>query len=57
LEARGQSGDEPSAKLRSVIEQLMRDPSKGQEIVAKLQREDPALFTELMQFIQNQQKK
>jgi len=46
---------EPSPKLRAVIEQLMRDPSKFQDIAAKLQREDPALFMELLELIQNQQ--
>jgi len=46
---------EPSPKLRVVIEQLMRDPSKAQKIYEKLQREDPALLKELLEFIQNQQ--
>ena len=53
----GHTGAQPSPKLRAVIEQLMRDPSNAQEIFGKLQREDPALFKELMQWIQNQQQK
>jgi len=40
-----------------VIEQLMRDQSKAPEIGEKLQREDPELFMELMQWIQSQQQK
>ena len=50
----GQAGAEPPPKLRAVIEQLMRDPSNAQEVAAKLQREDPALLKELMQWIENQ---
>jgi len=38
-----------------VIEQLMRDQSKAQEIVEKLQREDPELLKELLEWIQSQQ--
>jgi len=30
----------------------MRDPSKSQEIIVKLQRDDPALFQELVAYIQ-----
>jgi len=41
--------------LRAVIEQLMRDPSKFQDIAEKLQREDPALLMELVELIQSQQ--
>ncbi|MBE9571895.1 MAG: tetratricopeptide repeat protein, partial [Proteobacteria bacterium] len=48
---------EPSPKLRAVIEELVRDPSKVQDIAAKLQREDPALLMELMEFIQSQEQK
>ncbi|MDQ0290538.1 hypothetical protein J3R75_002645 [Oligosphaera ethanolica] len=33
----------------------MRDKSKFQEIAARLQREDPALFQELLAFFQSQQ--
>ena len=47
---------EPSPKLRAVIEQLMNDPSKFQDITEKLQRESPELFMELMQWIQSQSK-
>jgi tetratricopeptide (TPR) repeat protein len=50
-----QTGTEPSPKLRAVIEQMNRDPSKAQDIAAKLQREDPALFMELLELIQSQQ--
>ena len=54
--AGGQSSrSEPSPELRAVIEQLMRDPSKLQAIAAQLQRDDPALFRELVEWIQNQQ--
>ena len=53
--AGGQTGAQPSPKLRAVIEQMMRDPSKAQEIFKKLQGEDPALFEELIQFIQKQE--
>jgi len=48
-------GAEPSPKLRAAIEQLMRDPSKVQQLAAKLKREDPALFLELVQWSQSQQ--
>lgn len=54
--AGGQTGAQPSLKLRAVIEQMMRDPSKAQEVFKKLQGEDPALFEELLQFIQQQQR-
>jgi hypothetical protein len=33
----------------------MRDQSKINDIAARLQREDPALFQELVAFIQSQQ--
>ena len=55
--AGGETKAEPSPKLRAVMEQLMRDPSKAQEIAAKLQHEDPALLEELIQWIQSQQQK
>ena len=48
-------GNEPSPKLRAVIEKMVRDQSKLQEIADRLQREDPALFQELVQFIESQQ--
>ncbi len=53
--AGGQSGIRPSPRLQAVIEELMRDPSKVNEIAAKLQREDPALLAEMVQWIQHQQ--
>lgn len=34
-------------KLRAVVEQLMRNPSKVEELTAQLAREDPELFMEL----------
>ena len=52
-----QTDEEPSPKLRAVIEQLMHDPSKVREIAEKLEYEDPELFMELMQWIQSQQQK
>ena len=45
----------PSPKLRAVIEELMRDPAKGSEVAARLQREEPALLQELMDWLQRQQ--
>jgi len=48
---------EPSSNLHVVIEQLMHDSSKIQDIAAKLQREDPALFIELLEWIQSQKQK
>jgi tetratricopeptide (TPR) repeat protein len=48
---------EPSPKLLALMEQLMRDPLKFQDIAAKLQHEDPALFMELLEWIHNQQQK
>ena len=51
----GQANAEPPPKLRAVIEQLIRDPSKAQDIFKKLQREDPALLAELIQWIRDQQ--
>ena len=52
-----QTGVLMSPKLRAVIEELMRDPSKVSEIATKLQTEDPALLMELMQWIQRQKQK
>ena len=51
----GREKNEPSAKLRPVLEEIMRDQSKLQEIAARLQREDPDLLRELIAFIQSQQ--
>jgi len=50
------TGSEPSPKLRAVIERLMRDPSKLPELGEQLQREDPELLLELVQWVQSQQK-
>ena len=50
-----QADVKPSAKLRMVIEKLIRDPSKAQEIVDTLQNEDPSLFIEFVQWYQSQQ--
>jgi hypothetical protein len=47
----------PSAKLRTVLEGIMRDQSKLQEIAARLQRDDPDLLQELIDFIESQQRK
>jgi tetratricopeptide (TPR) repeat protein len=51
----GRGEKQPSAKLRPVLEEIMRDQSKIQEIAARLQQEDPPLFMELVEFIQSQQ--
>lgn len=51
----GRGKNEPSARLRPVLEEIMRDQSKLQEIAARLQREDPDLLRELIAFIQSQQ--
>jgi hypothetical protein len=51
----GKAGTAPSAKLQVVLEEIMRDQLKFQEITARLQRDDPALFQELVAFIQSQQ--
>ena len=56
-EVGGRTGNEPSPKLRVVLEEIMRDPSKINHIAARLYREDPALLRELVQFIQSQQDK
>jgi hypothetical protein len=52
----GGVGNSPSPKLRATLEEILRDQSKLQEIAARLQREDPALLTELVQWMQSQQK-
>ena len=49
------SSNGPSPKLRAVLEEIMRDQSKFREIAARLQRDDPALFQELLAFIGSQQ--
>ncbi len=51
----GAPQNEPSPKLRAIIEQLMRDPLRLQELAEQLRREDPELFLELVQWIQSQQ--
>ena len=51
----GEVENQLSAKLHAVLEEIMRDQSKFQEIAARLQAEDPELFMELVQFIQSQQ--
>jgi|GEM_PF-4395869 len=55
LDLSGQDS-EPSPKLRAVIEQLMRDPSKANEILEKLRAEDPALLAELIPWIERQRR-
>lgn len=45
----------PSAKLRPVLEEIMRDQSRLPEIAGRLRGEDPELFKELVAFIQSQQ--
>jgi len=55
--AGGKPGTDPSPKLRAVLEEIMRDQTKLQEIAARLRRDDPALFQELLAFIQSQQRK
>ena len=45
---------EPSPRLRAVLERLMADPSQAGELAAQLQREDPELFREFEQWLQNQ---
>jgi len=44
-----------SPRLRAVIVQGMRDPSKVLEIAEQLQREDPELFQELVQWVESPQ--
>jgi nephrocystin-3 len=41
----------PSAALQSVIEQLNRDPTKAEQVLLKLQRENPALLQELIKLM------
>lgn len=52
--AGGQSAGAPSEKLRAVIEQLARDPSNVKQIAARIRRDAPDLFMELVQWIQSQ---
>ncbi|MBW2738967.1 MAG: tetratricopeptide repeat protein [Deltaproteobacteria bacterium] len=56
LTGAGQTGRELSSKLRAVVEEMGRDPSKVQGIAAKLQRDDPKLFMEFLEWIQSQSK-
>ncbi|MDQ0291572.1 tetratricopeptide repeat protein [Oligosphaera ethanolica] len=53
--AGGQTGNAPSPKRLAVLEEIMRDQSKLQEIAARLQRDDPALFQKLLAFFKSQQ--
>ena len=46
---------EPSPKLRAVIEEIKRDPSKVLDIGEKLLREDPTLLNELSEWFKSQQ--
>lgn len=55
--ASGQTRGVPFPKLRAVLDEIMFDPSKLQENVARLQRDDPALFLELLAFIESRQRK
>jgi len=50
----GQTDTELPPRLNAVIKELNCDPSKAQEILAKLQHEDPALFIEFLQWFQKQ---
>ena len=53
----GRAAAPPSPRLIPVLQEIMRDQSELPEIAARLQREDPALFKELVQFLQSQQRK
>lgn len=44
-----------SPRLRAVLEEIHRDPLKLRDLAAHLQREGPALFVELVAFMQSQQ--
>ena len=48
---RGDAG--PSPRLRAVIEQLQRDPSKLEEVARQLKLEDTELFKEFVQWIES----
>jgi len=50
-------GVTPSIKLRTVLDEIMRDKSKFKEIVVRFQRDDPALLQELIDFVESQQRK
>jgi tetratricopeptide (TPR) repeat protein len=47
--------NEPPAKLRPVLEEIMRDESKTGEIAERLKVEDPELLGELIAFIESQE--
>lgn len=47
--------EELTPKLRAVIEQITREPSRFREIADQLRSEDPNLFMEVLQWIQSQQ--
>jgi len=49
----GGGKDDPSPKLRQVIAQLQRDPAKAQDLAARLERDDPALFMELIEWVKS----
>jgi tetratricopeptide (TPR) repeat protein len=49
----GLRGNTPSAKLRPVLVEIMRDQSKASEIAARLQAEDPELAMELLAFLKS----
>jgi len=51
-----QADNEPSQKLRLAIKQLMQDPSKANDILARINQEDPALYMELIKWIKSKQK-
>ena len=44
----GGGKNEPSARLRPVLGEILRDQSKLQEIASRLQREDPDLLREVI---------
>ena len=43
----------PSARICTAIEQVLRDPSRYHEIAEQLQREDPNLLREFVQWVRN----
>jgi nephrocystin-3 len=53
----GGGENDPSPKLRAVLEEIMRDQSKLQQIGARLLHEDPGLFQELVAFLQKTESK
>lgn len=46
---------QPPAALLPVLDEIMRDPTKVPEILARLEQENPALLQELLAFIQSRQ--